>query len=215
MGRRHGHGDHRRRRTISRPVDDRHGSTARPRRVQRYVHDHGHGPNTFTYTVAADAGDAGDGHDRRDRGPLRRAARAAPALGRATRSTAIPCSSPAPRTTRRSASTSTTTAMYDFVDINGDNCPDNGDAAFVETACQTAPVIAGCHGAHREPLRLSRERARRRRAPIRCASSTTRTSTTPARTSSRRAGGGLVGRRTSTRASPATRRPTAGTPSTR
>lgn len=34
--------------------------------------------------------------------------------------------------------------LWDFVDINSDNCPDNGDAAFSDASCQTPPVIAGC-----------------------------------------------------------------------
>lgn len=34
--------------------------------------------------------------------------------------------------------------LWDYVDTNSDNCPDDGNAAFSDAACQTPPVVAGC-----------------------------------------------------------------------
>lgn len=34
--------------------------------------------------------------------------------------------------------------LWNYVDTDGDNCPNDGDAAFNEPACEVPPVVAGC-----------------------------------------------------------------------
>ena len=34
--------------------------------------------------------------------------------------------------------------LFDYIDFNSDNCPDNGDVVTTAGYCQTPPVIAGC-----------------------------------------------------------------------